>query len=316
MKVEDGNSVYDSRENCNAIIETQTNTLFLGCKNTRIPSSVTRIGEDAFILFNLTSITIPNGVTHINANAFRGCTGLTSVIIPNSMIRIGADAFWGCHLENIIAKGCETDFGSSTFSDASLRHAIVYVPAGKRWDFIYEGGWGLFNNIREIAMEEGELSQTKAYSLVCTDDFTCATYDAVNGEVSSVRSLYDVDEDNTMNGWQVIKQAGNSYLYNIGMRQYASFGPDRAITLSELPVALSIRDSEEGLMLCGQNSHWGFVVNDRLKVDKYPTSIEGISFTSEQNSYYSLDGRRMSKPHHGISIVRSGNGRVKKVMMK
>lgn len=42
------NPKYDSRDNCNAIIETATNRLIVGCKNTKIPSSVTEIAEDAF----------------------------------------------------------------------------------------------------------------------------------------------------------------------------------------------------------------------------------------------------------------------------
>ena len=48
VKVESGNAYYDSRNNCNAIIETGTNTLIAGCKNTVIPNSVTSIGEGAF----------------------------------------------------------------------------------------------------------------------------------------------------------------------------------------------------------------------------------------------------------------------------
>ena len=64
--VERGNAVYDSRNNCNAIIETSTNTLIAGCKNTIIPNSVTSIGDLAFAhLTSLTSITIPNSVTSI-----------------------------------------------------------------------------------------------------------------------------------------------------------------------------------------------------------------------------------------------------------
>ena len=64
IKVESGNSVYDSRENCNAIIETATNKLISGCKNTTIPNSVTDIGSYAFdYCTGLTSVTIPNSVT-------------------------------------------------------------------------------------------------------------------------------------------------------------------------------------------------------------------------------------------------------------
>ena len=72
--VEDGNTVYDSRNNCNAIIETETNTLLQGCNNTVIPGSVTSIGNYAFgICEGLTSITIPNSVTSIGKGAFNGC---------------------------------------------------------------------------------------------------------------------------------------------------------------------------------------------------------------------------------------------------
>ena len=95
--VEFGNIVYDSRENCNAIIETATNTLIQGCKNTTIPNSITTIGDDAFEdCRELTSITIPNSVTTIGLWAFFGCTGLTSITIPNSVTTIGKGAFAGC----------------------------------------------------------------------------------------------------------------------------------------------------------------------------------------------------------------------------
>ena len=79
--VEAGNTVYDSRNNCNAIIKTSTNTLIWGCQNTTIPNSVTSIGDFAFIgCSGLTSVTIPNSLTSIGDYAFRNCTGLTSVI--------------------------------------------------------------------------------------------------------------------------------------------------------------------------------------------------------------------------------------------
>ena len=48
MVVDEDNPIYDSRENCNAIVKTASNTLMYGCKNTDIPSSVTSIGEYAF----------------------------------------------------------------------------------------------------------------------------------------------------------------------------------------------------------------------------------------------------------------------------
>ena len=95
--VEEGNDVYDSRSNCNAIIETASNTLIAGCKTTIIPNSVSTIGNSAFSnCSGLTSVAIPNSVSTIGNSAFSNCSGLTSVAIPNSVTSIGAEAFFRC----------------------------------------------------------------------------------------------------------------------------------------------------------------------------------------------------------------------------
>ena len=97
IKVEEGNTKYDSRNNCNAIIETKSNKLMYGCKTTTIPNSVTTIGGDAFMgCTGLTSITIPNSVTIIQGYAFASCSGLTSINIPNSVTSIENYAFGYC----------------------------------------------------------------------------------------------------------------------------------------------------------------------------------------------------------------------------
>ncbi|MBR5037454.1 MAG: leucine-rich repeat protein, partial [Prevotella sp.] len=68
--VESGNMVYDSRNNCNAIIETQTNTLIKGCNTTSIPNSVTSIGDYAFGGCAINFIRIGENVTSIGNRAF------------------------------------------------------------------------------------------------------------------------------------------------------------------------------------------------------------------------------------------------------
>ena len=117
IKVESGNSVYDSRDNCNAIIETSTNTLIEGCKSTIIPNSITCIGDYAFYCRSgLKSITIPNSVTSIGRGAFWDCTGLTSITIPNSVTSIGQSAFFGCTgLTSVAIPNSVTSIGSSAF---------------------------------------------------------------------------------------------------------------------------------------------------------------------------------------------------------
>lgn len=78
--VDKNNSTFDSRDNCNAIVRTQNNTLIAGCSQTIIPSSVIRIGSNAFTgIINMTHIDIPEGITEISPAAFNGCTSLVSI---------------------------------------------------------------------------------------------------------------------------------------------------------------------------------------------------------------------------------------------
>lgn len=88
LVVDSSNSVYDSRNNCNAIIETASNILIAGCINTIIPDGVVRIESDAFNgCKGLKSISIPDTVESIGSFAFHQ-TGLTSVFIPYSVEKI------------------------------------------------------------------------------------------------------------------------------------------------------------------------------------------------------------------------------------
>ena len=98
IKVDENNIKYDSRNNCNAIIETATNTLMMGCNSTVIPDSIISIGDYAFVECDgLTSITIPNSVTRIGYYAFNRCDGLTSITISNSVTHIENYAFAYCY---------------------------------------------------------------------------------------------------------------------------------------------------------------------------------------------------------------------------
>ena len=121
IAVENGNPVYDSRESCKALIKTSDNELILGCMNSTIPNSVTRIGQAAFQnCKRLLSVRIPNSVVSVGQNAFYNCSGLTSVTIPNSVTSIGEAAFRGCSgLTSITIPNSVTSIGEYVFYNCS-----------------------------------------------------------------------------------------------------------------------------------------------------------------------------------------------------
>ena len=183
MLVEEGNVTYDSRENCNAIIETATNTLVVGCKNTTIPNSVTSIGDYAFYectslasitipnsvtsigdhafwyCYPLTSITIPNSVTSIGDGAFSNCSSLTSVTIGNSVTSIGNGAFVGCYSLDTVTCLAMTPPASGENVFYGCDNPTLYVPCEALPDYQAHEEWGQFTTIECIASEEAETEE-------------------------------------------------------------------------------------------------------------------------------------------------------------
>ncbi len=147
--VESGNTTYDSRDDCNAIIETATNILVAGCMNTIIPNSVTGIGERAFYgCSGLTSVTIPNLVTSIGGHAFRDCSGLTSVTIPNSVTNIEKFTFYGCSgLISVTIPNSVTAIGSLAFYGCS---GLTSVTIGNSIEDIGNEAFNNCNGLTDI----------------------------------------------------------------------------------------------------------------------------------------------------------------------
>ena len=129
MVVENGNPVYDSRDNCNAINETSTNTMLYGCKNTVIPGSIKAIGDFAF--YNnrqLTGMTIPDGVERIGRYSFGRCYNLKSVSISNTVETIGYNAFSYCDgLTDLSFGNSVKEIGESAFASCS-KLTSVSIP--------------------------------------------------------------------------------------------------------------------------------------------------------------------------------------------
>ena len=125
ITVEDGNPKYDSRENCNAIIETKTNTLIVACNNTTIPNTVKKIGDYSFYDCDfLKSLILPNSVKTIGISAFESCS-LTSIILNEGLTSIGESAFMHCgSLESIEIPNTVTTMGGGVFHDCKKIKSI------------------------------------------------------------------------------------------------------------------------------------------------------------------------------------------------
>ena len=128
ITVESGNSCYDSRDNCNSIIDTEFNTLIVGCKNSVIPNSVTSIGYYAFY----------------------GCSGLTELTLPDSVASIGDGAFICCSDLSKITSLAEIPpmCGSGVFDRVNKTNCELIVPIVSVTAYKQAEVWNEFSNIR------------------------------------------------------------------------------------------------------------------------------------------------------------------------
>ena len=150
ITIDSNNTVFDSRNDCNAIIETSTNKLIVGCRNTVIPNSVTSIGNFAFFgRSGLNSISIPASVTSIGGSAFQNCS-LKSITIPSSVTSIGDYAFYKCtNLKEVYVNwNTPPTPGTDAFKNISFE-ATLHVPYGTSANYT-GASWSGFVNIVQM----------------------------------------------------------------------------------------------------------------------------------------------------------------------
>lgn len=173
ITVAEGNAIYDSRDNCNAVIAKATNTLISGCKATVIPNTVENLGTTSFgFLTNLTEMIIPEGVKTLDNQVF-AYTSLSTITIPSTVTSIGSMSFQDCNNLVEVRINSRTPFPlrDDVFTDIAY-NGTLYVPFGCKSLYDAADGWSNFQNIVEMDEEESPI-------LKDGDTFTALTPEGV-----------------------------------------------------------------------------------------------------------------------------------------
>ena len=119
-------------------------SVFSDCPNLRtikLPSTIKQISKWCFYKSGITSITIPEGVQTVGANAFYRCENLIEILLPNGLTSIGDDAFWGCtSLSRVDIPDSVSCIGWSSFKEcSSLQHVTLPQSLEKIGEDVFEG---------------------------------------------------------------------------------------------------------------------------------------------------------------------------------
>ena len=170
IKVDEANVKYDSRGNCNAIIETYTNTLVLGCKSTVIPHDIIKIGKEAFVGCIFNSFILPANVKSIDESAFANCNGLAEIVIGEYVEMIGRGAFYNCkELKDVycyalnVPQTSENAFDDDNFDSPYIKNATLHVPAASLEAYKQTIPWSRFGKI--VALTEDDPKPTGVNSI-------------------------------------------------------------------------------------------------------------------------------------------------------
>ena len=192
--VDPENPVYDSRDNCNAIILTSDNIIVQGCKNTVIPSSVTAIGNYAFDgVTTLTDAYVPDNIISIKVDSYGYCSNLKKVTLGTGIKEIGDMAFWHC--SSLKDFYCNTTTppttGSDVFDGTPIASATLHVPASSVNLYKATAPWSGFGSIVAIGDEQGE----EQYENVVLNGSIIGQWNIVSGTVTRYENGVQISQE-------------------------------------------------------------------------------------------------------------------------
>ena len=192
VTVNTNNKVYDSRDNCNAVIRTKDNTLIAATNGTFIPESVDSIAMEAFVeLPGIRSLTLPKGLKKINTNGLMNLENLTLIT---------------SYIENpagVLEKGAIENW----YADDAFDAITLYVPAGTLAAYKADENWAKFQHIVEMTAENKPASVSELTPVTNESDVTFTSVDETTDLTNTVVDNIYVTCD-TIGGDTYDKQEG------------------------------------------------------------------------------------------------------------
>lgn len=304
VKVEEGNKVYDSRNNSNAIIETATNALISGCYTTLIPYGIERIEEEAFrVCEKITSIDIPSSVTYIGEEAFSLCKSLTTVSIPASVTSISGNPFINCdNLKTIVVDKANKAFDSRNNCNAIIETATNTLITACNSTLIPYG----VTAIGARAFSETELSKIDLPATVTTIEKNAFAFCHNLTSVKIPDGVTLVEEY----AFYYCPYLKDVYFYGTEEKDYYESSFAGIAEDAVLHVDASLVD------LYKADEYLLSIFTDIVPLTA--TGIENIHADDNNETYqiYSVDGKQQDAMQKGINILRYKNGKTIKVIRK
>ena len=316
--------------------------MFSGCSaltSLKIPSGVTKIGEDAFSGCRaLTSMKIPSSVTSIGGSAFYGCSGLTSLVIPSCVTSIGSGAFKGCSgLTSLVIPSCVTSIGSGAFENCSGLTSMK-IPSGvtEIGDFAFENCSGLTSmkipssvthigycafkgcsGLTSLVISSGAIGSSAfencsgLTSLIMSSGVTSIGSSAFKN-CSGLTSLV-IPSGVTMIGYYAFENCSGLTSIYVYAEQIYTIGL----------VAFKGCDKNNCKVYVPKGTYDYYIKYSDFRYFKNieefdATGINNVitPFHAKEVFRYSINGQRLSAPTKGLNIVKYSDGSVKKVAVQ
>ena len=281
IKVAADNPLYDSRNNCNAIIETENNRLVVGCKNTVIPRDIKIIGVQAFWGCNgIDSLKIPQGVVTLEESSL-GNSSLRYVEIPRSVSTIGSDLFQSCSsLVTIVSKmkkPIKINSPYYVFNYGNLySQATLYVPKGTTDAYMEVDGWNDFENI--VEMDGAQLAKPSM-----SYDGHYVTAITTDQDVDLYYGFGDEDPSNYYDGPFTVSDLGTVTM--IAERSFAQDSEADTLVIKYFYNGDTLKVAETGLVAeaiewCGNDAVEKMTVVGPISTDEFSTlsSLPNLRF--------------------------------------